>query len=84
VAFIGIQAQEYYHAYHELGLNLGAGVYGATFFILTGFHGLHVTLGTIMLMVMLGPYHERPFLRNTTTLPLRRWPGTGTLWMWSG
>lgn len=54
VAFIGMQAQEYYHAYHELGLNLGAGVYGATFFILTGFHGLHVTLGTIMLVTMLG------------------------------
>jgi cytochrome c oxidase subunit 3 len=54
MAFIGMQAQEYYHAYHEMGLNLGAGVYGATFFILTGFHGLHVTLGTIMLMTMLG------------------------------
>jgi cytochrome c oxidase subunit 3 len=54
LAFVGMQAQEYYHAYHELGLNLGAGVYGATFFILTGFHGLHVTLGTIMLMTMLG------------------------------
>jgi len=53
-AFVGMQAQEYYHAYHAMGLNLGAGVYGATFFILTGFHGLHVTLGTIMLMATLG------------------------------
>jgi cytochrome c oxidase subunit 3 len=52
--FLGFQAFEYMHAYHELGLTLGAGVYGATFFILTGFHGMHVTLGTIMLMVMLG------------------------------
>ena len=52
--FMGFQAYEYIHAYSELGLTLGAGVYGATFFILTGFHGLHVTLGTIMLMVMLG------------------------------
>jgi cytochrome c oxidase subunit 3 len=50
--FMGFQAYEYVHAYSELGLTLGAGVYGATFFILTGFHGLHVTLGTIMLFVM--------------------------------
>jgi cytochrome c oxidase subunit 3 len=42
------------HAYSELGLTLKAGVYGATFFMLTGFHGLHVTLGTIMLIVILG------------------------------
>ena len=52
--FMGFQVYEYMHAYSELGLTLGAGVYGATFFILTGFHGLHVTLGTIMLMVILG------------------------------
>ncbi len=52
--FLGFQAYEYIHAYSELGLTLGAGIYGATFFILTGFHGMHVTLGTIMLMVILG------------------------------
>ena len=50
----GFQVYEYMHAYSELGLTLGAGVYGATFFILTGFHGMHVTLGAIMLAVMLG------------------------------
>jgi len=54
VTFMGFQAFEYAHAYAEMGLTLGAGVYGATFYILTGFHGFHVTLGTIMLMVMLG------------------------------
>lgn len=53
VSFLFCQASEYRHAYEELGLTLGAGVYGATFFILTGFHGLHVTLGCIMLMVIL-------------------------------
>ena len=37
----------------ELGLTLGAGIYGATFFMLTGFHGFHVTIGTIMLFVIL-------------------------------
>jgi len=51
--FLVLQAYEYHHAYHEMGLTLGAGIYGATFFILTGFHGLHVTLGTIMLLTML-------------------------------
>lgn len=54
VTFMGFQVYEYAHAYAEMGLTLGAGAYGATFYILTGFHGLHVTLGTIMLMVMLG------------------------------
>jgi cytochrome c oxidase subunit 3 len=52
--FLGLQAYEYHHAYQELGLTLGAGVYGATFFMLTGFHGLHVTLGCLMLIVILG------------------------------
>ncbi len=52
--FLGFQAYEYHHAYAELGLTLGAGAYGATFFMLTGFHGFHVTLGAIMLTVILG------------------------------
>ena len=54
VVFLGFQAYEYHHAYAELNLTLHAGVYGSTFFMLTGFHGLHVTLGAIMLMVILG------------------------------
>jgi cytochrome c oxidase subunit 3 len=53
VVFIGFQAYEYVEAYTRLGLTLNAGIYGATFFILTGFHGLHVTLGTLMLVVIL-------------------------------
>lgn len=54
IVFLGFQAYEYAHAYSELGLTLGAGIYGATFFILTGFHGMHVTLGAIMLAVIMG------------------------------
>jgi cytochrome c oxidase subunit 3 len=54
VTFLGFQAYEYHHAYAELNLTLHSGVYGSTFFMLTGFHGLHVTLGAIMLMVILG------------------------------
>lgn len=53
IAFLTLQAMEYHHAYTELGLTLGSGAYGATFFMLTGFHGFHVTLGTIMLIVIL-------------------------------
>lgn len=52
IAFIGCQIYEYYHAYTDLGLTLNAGVYGTTFFLLTGFHGAHVTFGMIMLSVM--------------------------------
>jgi len=54
VVFLSLQAYEYHHAYTEMGLTLGAGVYGATFFMLTGFHGFHVLVGTTMLLVMLG------------------------------
>ena len=47
--FVGFQAHEYGEAYRELGLRLSTGIYGSTFFMLTGFHGLHVTIGAIML-----------------------------------
>lgn len=53
VSFLVVQGYEYHEAYTQMGLTLHAGVYGATFFILTGFHGMHVTLGTIILIVML-------------------------------
>jgi len=50
--FVALQAEEYIHAYTELGLKLSTGIYGSTFFMLTGFHGLHVTIGAIMLTVI--------------------------------
>lgn len=50
--FLYFQASEYIEAYHELGLTLRSGIYGTTFFMLTGFHGAHVTIGSIMLTVM--------------------------------
>jgi len=53
VTFLGVQAYEYGHAYHELNLKLTTGVFGSTFFMLTGFHGFHVTVGAIMLSVIL-------------------------------
>ncbi|MDT3670646.1 MAG: cytochrome c oxidase subunit 3 [Aromatoleum sp.] len=61
--FLGFQIYEYVHAYRELNLRLDTGIYGSTFFLLTGFHGLHVTIGAIMLTVTLGRVlagHFRP------------------------
>lgn len=50
--FLCFQVYEYIHAYRDLGLKLDSGVYGNTFFLLTGFHGLHVTLGAVFLTVI--------------------------------
>ncbi len=51
--FLGFQIYEYAHAYSDLNLKLTSGVFGSTFFMLTGFHGFHVTLGAVMLTVIL-------------------------------
>jgi cytochrome c oxidase subunit 3 len=51
--FMGFQVYEYMHAYSEMNLKLTSGIYGSTFFMLTGFHGFHVTMGAIMLSVIL-------------------------------
>jgi len=51
--FVACQALEYMEAYHEMGLTLGSGIYGSTFFMLTGFHGFHVCVGAIILSVVL-------------------------------
>ena len=51
--FLGLQVYEYFEAYRHLNLKLTTGVYGSTFYMLTGFHGFHVTLGATMLIVIL-------------------------------
>ncbi len=50
--FVYQQGVEYIHAYQDLNLTLSSGIYGSTFFMLTGFHGMHVTLGAIMLTII--------------------------------
>lgn len=63
VTFLGFQAYEYMHAYHELNLKLTSGIYGSTFFMLTGFHGFHVFVGMLMLLFItlrLGKGHFTP------------------------
>jgi cytochrome c oxidase subunit 3 len=52
IVFLGFQAYEYGHAYSDLNLKMTSGIYGTTFYMLTGFHGFHVTIGTIMLIVI--------------------------------
>jgi len=51
--FVGLQAAEYHEAYVKYGLTLNSGIYGSTFFMLTGFHGFHVMMGGLMLAIML-------------------------------
>ena len=53
LVFLILQFSEHYRAWTELGLTLGSGAYGATFFMLTGFHGLHVAIGATVLSVIL-------------------------------
>jgi len=74
--FVFLQATEYHHAYTELGLTLGTGVYGSTFFMLTGFHGFHVTLGAIMLVCI--------WLRtmNGHFTPQRHFAFEAVAWYW--
>jgi len=52
IVFLFVQAYEYHHAYTEMNLKLSSGIYGSTFFMLTGFHGFHVFLGMLMLAVI--------------------------------
>jgi cytochrome c oxidase subunit 3 len=50
--FVFLQGLEYSHAYSELNLRMDSGIYGSTFYMLTGFHGFHVTMGATMLVVI--------------------------------
>ena len=50
VAFLFVQGYEYAHAWSDLNLKLSSGIYGSTFYMLTGFHGFHVFVGMLMLL----------------------------------
>jgi cytochrome c oxidase subunit 3 len=52
IVFLFVQGYEYAHAYSDMNLKLTSGVYGSTFYMLTGFHGFHVLLGMLMLLVI--------------------------------
>lgn len=53
IIFLFLQYEEYYEAYAHFGLTLSSGIYGSTFFMLTGFHGFHVAMGMTMLLIQL-------------------------------
>jgi cytochrome c oxidase subunit 3 len=74
--FVFLQAEEYIEAYKHLNLTLGSGIYGSTFFMLTGFHGFHVTVGAIMLTVIL-----IRCLRGHFT-PTHHFAFEGVAWYW--
>ena len=74
--FVCLQAFEYVEAYSELNLKLSSGIYGSTFFMLTGFHGFHVTLGAIMLAVIL-----RRLIKGHFT-PDNHFGFEGAAWYW--
>ena len=65
ISFLSMQAHEYFLAYTVKGLKLSSGIYGSTFFLLTGFHAMHVTLGTICLIVILWRLCKNDFTRKT-------------------
>jgi cytochrome c oxidase subunit 3 len=76
VIFLGFQAYEYIHAYSDLNLKLTSGIYGSTFFMLTGFHGFHVFLGGLMLAIIL-----RRLIRGDFS-PDNHFGFEGAAWYW--
>jgi cytochrome c oxidase subunit III len=74
--FMGCQAYEYIEAYEKLNLKLTSGIYGSTFFMLTGFHGFHVTMGAIMLSVVLYRVMKGHFT------PEHHFAFEGAAWYW--
>jgi cytochrome c oxidase subunit 3 len=76
ITFLGFQGYEYHHAYEELNLKLSSGIYGSTFFLLTGFHGFHVFLGMLMLLVITIRLMKGHFT------PERHFGFEGAAWYW--
>jgi cytochrome c oxidase subunit III len=74
--FVFLQAQEYIEAYQHMNLKLTSGIYGTTFYMLTGFHGLHVTIGAIMLTII-----WLRVMKNHFT-PEKHFAFEATAWYW--
>ncbi|MGI4779547.1 MAG: cytochrome c oxidase subunit 3 [Janthinobacterium lividum] len=74
--FLCVQGYEYHHLYTELNLKLNSGAYGSTFFMLTGFHGLHVFIGTLMLLFITLRLQKGHFT------PERHFGFEGAAWYW--
>ena len=76
ITFVGFQAYEYIHAYQELNLKLSSGIFGSTFFLLTGFHGFHVFVGMLMLLFI------TIRLMNGHFTPEKHFGFEGAAWYW--
>ena len=76
VVFLFVQGYEYYHAYTDLNLKLSSGAFGSTFFMLTGFHGLHVFVGMLMLLFITLRLMKGHFT------PQRHFGFEGAAWYW--
>ena len=76
VTFLLVQGYEYYHAYSALNLKLSSGIYGSTFFMLTGFHGFHVFVGMLMLLFITLRLQKGHFS------PERHFGFEGAAWYW--
>jgi cytochrome c oxidase subunit 3 len=76
IVFLFVQGYEYYHAYREMNLTLASGVYGSTFFMLTGFHGFHVFIGMLMLLFITLRLQKGHFT------PERHFGFEGAAWYW--
>lgn len=76
ITFLGVQGYEYHHAYTEANLKLSSGVYGSTFFMLTGFHGFHVFVGMLMLLFVTLRLQKGHFT------PKRHFGFEGAAWYW--
>lgn len=74
--FLFCQGYEYAHAYNELNLKLDSGIYGSTFYMLTGFHGFHVFVGTLMLLFITIRLMKGHFT------PTRHFGFEGAAWYW--
>jgi cytochrome c oxidase subunit III len=74
--FMCFQVYEYMHAYSELNLKMTSGIYGSTFYLLTGFHGFHVTMGAIMLAVIMVRVMKGHFT------PEQHFGFEGAAWYW--
>jgi len=74
--FVGVQAYEYIHAYSDLNLKLSSGIFGSTFFMLTGFHGFHVFVGMLMLTFITLRLMKGHFT------PQRHFGFEGAAWYW--
>jgi cytochrome c oxidase subunit 3 len=76
IVFLILQGYEYHHAYAELNLKLTSGVFGSTFFLLTGFHGFHVFVGMLMLLFITLRLHKGHFTKD------RHFGFEGAAWYW--